>query len=176
MPDSISNFVSTVHVELPTDDQVQRRRAAWLRHAAEAMEGDGTAMFSRQQSAQAGKRLLAEIIASDMQTAELIRASSLTDPEVDIEPRVGRHRRRLFVRMTFDGATVRGNHGHIACRRCSLHELLGRKDVKLLQSQTPTALPQRNADRHHPSQPLPGLDQHSGRTAATVQMHASDRR
>jgi hypothetical protein len=114
VPNPIREVISPVEVELATDDHVQGCRGPRLCRTVEAVERDSTAMFSPEQGAEPWKRMLADVIARDVETAELICASSEAHPQVDIQARVGSDHGRLVVRLTLDGAAVRGDHSDVA--------------------------------------------------------------
>jgi hypothetical protein len=66
VPNPIREVISPVEVELATDDQVQGCRGPRLCRTVEAVERDGTAMFSLQQGTESGERVFADVIAGDV--------------------------------------------------------------------------------------------------------------
>jgi hypothetical protein len=114
VPNPIREVISPVEVELATDDHVQGSRGPRLCRTVEAVERDGTAVFSLQQGTESGERVFADLIAGDMQATELICASSEAHPQVGIQARVGSNHGRLVVRLTLDGAAVGGDHSDVA--------------------------------------------------------------
>jgi hypothetical protein len=74
------DVVASAEVELPTDNHVHGLVAPWCGSHVKAMEGHRDLMGAFQECAKSWKRLLTEVVASDVQTTELPRAPASTDP------------------------------------------------------------------------------------------------
>jgi hypothetical protein len=73
--------------------------------------------------------VFADVVAGDVQSAELIYTTSDADPLVDFQAGIGPEHGHLFVRVPFDGAAVRSYHSDVARLRHRLDELPCREDV-----------------------------------------------